>query len=60
MTTISLADHDRDEALQYALRRYGDESYREIMEAKRPKWDALIKSIQPATEAVQAAEQETK
>jgi hypothetical protein len=60
MTTTTLADMARDEACIPRLDRYREAALREIQAANWPRHLALIKSIQPAIEALQAAEQETK
>ncbi len=60
MTIWSAEEMRRDEACIPRLDRYREAALREIQAANWPRHLALIKSIQPATEAVQAAEKETK
>lgn len=48
MTTLSAADLRRDQAVEYALRRYRDEALREVMAANRPRLLEVVKAIQPA------------
>lgn len=51
MTTISLADMARDEALAPLLRRYREAALREIAAERRPARLRLVKTIQDAMEA---------
>lgn len=46
MTTISLADRDRDDSLEYALRRYREASAREVMAANHDRLMGIVKAVQ--------------
>jgi hypothetical protein len=52
MTTLSLDDMYRDEALAPFLRRYREAALREVLAANRPRLLAVAQAVQPAAAIV--------
>lgn len=52
MTTLSLDDMYRDEALAPFLRRYREAALREVTAANRDRWHRIIEAVQPAAAIV--------